>query len=141
MTVLICTSCDAELEADGSRFCMRCGASLEGAASLPLTPMPEPEAATHEVSAFVPAPTPVLAPDPGAYPLPPQINRRAGRRPIAPPTPVPGVDALTVSRNWSSSRPLGDRKPKLPRERKMAGDLPDWEPLPPGELTVRRPQA
>lgn len=116
MTVLICTSCDAELEADGSRFCMRCGVPLDGSL-LGLSPAPD------------------------AHPLPPQINRRAGRRPIAPPTQVQGVDALTVSRNWSSSRPLGERKPKLTRERKMAGDLPDWEPLPPGELTVRRPQA
>ena len=29
-------------------------------------------------------------------------------------------------------------KPLTQRERLVAGDLPDWEPLPPGEIIVKR---
>ncbi|WP_167349999.1 zinc ribbon domain-containing protein [Pseudoclavibacter helvolus] len=132
MTTLVCGNCQAQLEADGSRFCMRCGAPLMPARSIS---MPLEGTAEHE------AVPPTEPPQPPQLPQPSQIIRRAGRRPIEPPTPVQGVDALTVSRTWSSSRPLGERKPKLSRERKMAGDLPAWEPLPPGELNVRRPHA
>lgn len=32
-----------------------------------------------------------------------------------------------------------DRKSQTSRERQVAGDLPEWEPMPPGELLVRRP--
>ncbi|MFB9284198.1 zinc-ribbon domain-containing protein [Pseudoclavibacter helvolus] len=45
MTTLVCGNCQAQLEADGSRFCMRCGAPLMPARSIS---MPLEGTAEHE---------------------------------------------------------------------------------------------
>lgn len=50
-------------------------------------------------------------------------------------TPDAGV---VVSRNVLRSNATA-AAPTTDRERRIAGELPDWEPLPPGELLVRRP--
>ena len=34
----------------------------------------------------------------------------------------------------------GDTKPQTQRRHEMVGDLPDWQPMPPGELPLRRPR-
>lgn len=48
----------------------------------------------------------------------------------------PAAATTVVSRNVLHSRE--PKRPETSRERKIAGDLPEWEPLPPGELFVRR---
>lgn len=50
--------------------------------------------------------------------------------------PVEG-DGVIIGRSLMTSRNR-DVKPQTSRERQIAGDLPDWEPLPPGELFVKR---
>ena len=50
----------------------------------------------------------------------------------APPVP----DNVVVQRSVLARR--SSDKPQTSRQRKVAGDLPDWEPLPPGELVVHR---
>ena len=50
----------------------------------------------------------------------------------------PVAETTLVSRNVLHAR--ATKKPETSRERKIAGDLPDWEPLPPGELHVHRGQ-
>ena len=119
--------------------------------AMPPVPVPPPPSAA---SASVPPPPdatpPVPVPPPlgtasapatptGAVPpTPPTIIRRPRRTPSFSPAP-PG------------SRPVIDRKdllartrdttggPKLSSDRAMAGGLPEWSPLPPNEMIVRRP--
>lgn len=51
---------------------------------------------------------------------------------------TPQSEEQLVSRAILGSR--SSKKPALTRNHVIAGDLPDWEPLPPGELSViRRP--
>lgn len=67
------------------------------------------------------------------------IVRRTQRAPFVPPNPEQ-ADGPAVSRLWS----LGARssgRTELPRNRKIAGDLPSWDPTPPGEVLVRRGSA
>lgn len=64
------------------------------------------------------------------------------RRPTADrfrPRPVSAASEqdVVVERNLLRSA-RRDSKPQTSRERLVVGDLPDWEPQPPGELTVRR---
>lgn len=97
----------------------------------PPVPVPPPLG-----TASAPAtPTGAVPPTP---PTPPTIIRRPRRTPSFSPAP-PG------------SRPVIDRKdllartrdttggPKLSSDRAMAGGLPEWSPLPPNEMIVRRP--
>lgn len=57
-------------------------------------------------------------------------------RPAASPKEQPVVLERNVLR--SQSRGKGDQQTR--RQRIVAGDLPAWEPLPPGELFLSRPQ-
>lgn len=41
-------------------------------------------------------------------------------------------------RNLLASVQTPNGKPQLSRERKIAGNLPDWDPVPPGELLIAR---
>ena len=65
------------------------------------------------------------------------------RRPRAAARLLPRVEpvdsGVVVSRNVLHSS-AARSAPTTSRERRIAGDLPDWEPLPPGELFVRRPR-
>lgn len=49
---------------------------------------------------------------------------------------APPAETTMISRQVLAPRTT--RRPETSRERKIAGDLPQWEPLPPGELFVRR---
>jgi hypothetical protein len=115
--VWICASCGDSVSAEG-RFCGGCG-----------TPAPEPA----EVNALAEQPVPAEAP-------PTVVIRRdrAGSRFLPRQAPVP-EGGVIVGRNVLASRVT--TKPQTSRERKVAGELPEWEPLPPGELLVRRPGA
>lgn len=54
------------------------------------------------------------------------------------PAEVNAVDpAVVVGRGFLRSK-VAPQKQQLSRERKIAGDLPAWEPMPPGEIAVRR---
>lgn len=53
------------------------------------------------------------------------------------PRPVAPSDVV-LDRNVLRSS-VGDVKPQTQRRRELVGDLPDWHPLPPGELDLRRP--
>lgn len=71
----------------------------------------------------------------------PVVVRRTRRAPFSPPTDAEEPETtFTVSRDWG----MGLRSSKvrtgtgLTRNRKIAGDLPAWSPLPPGELSVDR---
>lgn len=70
------------------------------------------------------------------------IVRRTRRTPFGPPPADPAADhaGLTVSRNWGLGlRSANEKKDSgLTRNRRVAGDLPQWTPLPPGELSVQR---
>jgi hypothetical protein len=63
------------------------------------------------------------------------VVRRTRRSPFVPPSGQ--ADGPAVSRELLSRGAIG--KPQMSRNRKIAGDLPDWDPLPPGEITVLRP--
>ena len=64
-----------------------------------------------------------------------QRNRRA---PFRPPAADQGTPlGAVVTRNWGNSR-RSKSDSGLTRNRVIAGDLPDWAPLPPGELQVDR---
>lgn len=61
--------------------------------------------------------------------------RRTRRNPFIPPSDQaqgPAVSRELLSRGRAAGA-------KLSRNRKIAGDLPDWDPLPPGEITLARP--
>lgn len=68
---------------------------------------------------------------------PPVIVRRghAATR-LVPRVEPPRVEGIVVQRSIFTRR--SSDKPQTSRQRQVAGDLPDWEPLPPGELVVRR---
>ncbi len=72
-----------------------------------------------------------------------QIEQPVLRRPSAhtsrfQPRPAPETENAVLTRNTlRSSSGKADRQTN--RERLIAGDLPGWEPLPPGEIAVRRP--
>lgn len=54
------------------------------------------------------------------------------------PTDAASIDpAVVVGRGFLRSK-VAPQKQQLSRERKIAGDLPAWEPMPPGEIAVRR---
>ena len=63
------------------------------------------------------------------------VVRRSVRLTFQPPAETPD-ELPTVSRTWAARTIAA--APKLPRERKMAGDLPSWSPAPPGSVPVRR---
>jgi hypothetical protein len=68
----------------------------------------------------------------------PVIVRRGGRaaQRLTPRPPAVAAEGVIVGRGLLERR--SDRKPQTARQRKVAGELPEWEPLPPGELVVRR---
>jgi hypothetical protein len=47
--------------------------------------------------------------------------------------PVPVPEDVPWARRNTSHKPLTDRS------RRHLGSLPDWDPLPPGEILVQRP--
>lgn len=66
------------------------------------------------------------------------VVQRTRRAPFAPPTfdEQPSIGTV-VTRNWGGTRRT-KKDSGLTRNRVIAGDLPDWAPLPPGELQVDR---
>ncbi|MHA0285944.1 hypothetical protein ACXYX3_05765 [Mycobacterium sp. C3-094] len=71
-------------------------------------------------------------------PPPPIMLRRA--RPSVFIAPEPVDEGQVLAREFSLRRNT-DKPKELTRNRKIAGNLPDWDPTPPGEIKVvpRRP--
>lgn len=80
----------------------------------------------------------------------PQIESPGGDIPLRRPStrmrqfaPRPVADgedeAVVLQRNVLRSAQGSAAKPQTDRRHVVAGDLPDWEPLPPGELFLKRP--
>lgn len=67
------------------------------------------------------------------------VIRRRSRKMFVPAAPPSSDLDVIVARGILSSRQSA--RPTTSRHRKIAGNLPDWEPLPPGEVFVSRPGA
>ncbi len=69
----------------------------------------------------------------------PLLRRPSTRSAKFRPRPVPtSTTEVVLDRNVL--RPsVADTKPQTQRRHEMVGDLPDWQPMPPGELPLRRP--
>lgn len=78
------------------------------------------------------------SPDPSTAVTEPLVVRRGSSARFRPRVEPPQEETVVVSRGILGVRDR-DKKAQTSRERRVAGDLPSWEPLPPGELVVRRP--
>lgn len=65
----------------------------------------------------------------------PQIVRRRQRMVSRPSTEGEGP---VVNRGILADVSRSASKPQTRRNRQLVGDLPDWDPLPPGEVTVSK---
>lgn len=128
-----CTQCGTGTDDATLKFCINCGAALPAAA---VAPVVEPPVIT-EVPAAVIAPVPPAAPVAPPTPDDGFVVRRTRTSPFLPP-PVQEDAAPVISRAWAQSQSARPAASKLTKQRKMAGGLPDWEPLPPGEVLVKR---
>lgn len=75
--------------------------------------------------------------DDSAQDLP--VIRRRTRTMFVPRPEDPNDVELIVSRGILNARQ--NKKPETSRKRLIAGNLPGWEPMPPGESVVNRPGA
>ena len=97
----------------------------------PPMPVPPPPG-----TASAPAtPTGAVPPTP---PTPPTIIRRPRRTPSFSPAP-PGSGPVIDRKDLLARTRDTTGAPKLSSDRAMAGGLPEWSPLPPNEMIVRRP--
>jgi hypothetical protein len=96
---------------------------------------PGPPAADLGALPAEPAPAPyATAGTPPTPPGPPPIRRRTNLQPFLPP-PLDQREPVLVARAWGETA-LQPATRELGRERKLATGLPDWNPMPPGELLV-----
>lgn len=70
-------------------------------------------------------------------PAAPVEIRRGPRTRFLAPASNAAREEIVVSRNVLSPRKAAGKNATA-RERKIAGDLPEWEPLPPGEVLINR---
>lgn len=121
--------------------------------AMPPVPVPPPPGTA---SASVPPPpdaTPPMPvpPPPGTAsapatptgavpPTPPTIIRRPRRTPSFSPAP-PGSGPVIDRKDLLARTRDTTGAPKLSSDRAMAGGLPEWSPLPPNEMIVRRPSS
>lgn len=124
MTTMSCAGCSAALP-HGASFCGECGSPTQAAAATEVTgPLPSGPAPLTPAFAAATAEPVVL------------VRRRPDGPRLLPREIPPAEQGVTLSRNVLGSR--AETKPQTSRERRIAGALPDWEPMPPGELLVRR---
>lgn len=100
------------------------------------TPVPSASLQPASVSVLSAQPTPV--PGASSQPTPVVKRPRGRRRPRFVEKPKKQNDQIVSRRNLLSATKAPDGKHQFSRERKIAGDLPDWNPLPPGEIRVTR---
>ncbi len=139
MSTRFCTSCGTAASLDTLKFCTNCG----GALPVVVEAVPAVAAAAPPVSAvpFTVQSVPQASPEP----TPPAqsvsegpIIRRTRTSPFLPPPVAEENDAPIISRAWAIGQVSNPGKRQLTKQRKMAGGLPSWDPLPPGELVVKR---
>lgn len=78
------------------------------------------------------------APTPDTPPAVPAINRGARTRFL--PNAKPDGDQVTITRRALLGERRNTDSPTLIRHHRIAGDLPEWDPLPPNEQLVHRPR-
>ena len=129
-------------------------ASIENGSTTEDTPTATEDGTTAEetpttAESSSPAPAPVPPPPDAMPPVPVPPPPSAASASVPPP---PGTASASVPPPPGSG-PVIDRKdllartrdttgaPKLSSDRAMAGGLPEWSPLPPNEMIVRRPSS
>lgn len=63
----------------------------------------------------------------------------ANTRRFVPRTETPDEQSAVILQRNVLRASVKPPKPQTDRKRVIAGDLPEWDPLPPGELFVKRP--
>lgn len=98
------------------------------------------EAMEQEVSITPPLPeaAPHASSSPETTTVGQIISRARTTSKFLPAATSPADSAVVVGRGLLRSK-AAPQKQQLSRERKIAGDLPSWDPMPPGEISVRRP--
>lgn len=133
----VCSICSEELE-EGIRFCTSCGTPIDDA-----TPEPEPAPVAEPAPTMSVAGPQITAPVVVAT-APIRLDddvliRRTRRSPLLPPRETVGDDEdVVISRSWATATRNRNAPNQVGKSRKIAGDLPAWEPLPPGESIVSR---
>lgn len=89
------------------------------------------------VSRPLPEAAPYSEPSQEATGVGQMISRARSTSRFLPAAASPADSAVVVGRGLLRSK-AAHQKPQLSRERKIAGDLPSWDPVPPGEIAVRR---
>lgn len=85
------------------------------------------------------APQPQGAVPPKSVQQGPLVGRPSGRRrPRFVEKPKKQDDTLVARRNLLTATKTAAGQHQFSRERKIAGNLPDWDPMPPGEIRVAR---
>lgn len=69
----------------------------------------------------------------------PPPRRPSAQSELFQPRPTPNRDADVVLDRKVLRSSAGEANPQTQRRREMVGDLPEWEPLPPGETFLTRP--
>lgn len=109
-------------------------ASAKGSMPPPPPGMAAPVSASSSPKVAQPVPVPTGAPQPT-----PVVKRpRSRRRPRFVEKPKKKDDSLVARRNLLATSKPPDGKHQFSRERKIAGNLPDWDPTPPGEIRITR---
>jgi len=152
MNETICPGCGTAFGETAPHFCTQCGRNLQVPSAVGgAQPSAAPSGPT-QVAPYTPpiglgqavarpgqtAATATAAPAASAPMDTPIVVRRGTRSAFSPPPADASTTSPTVSRAWAAGRSGPAGVQQLSRQRKMAGDLPEWEPLPPGEILVRR---
>lgn len=97
------------------------------------------EAMEQEVSLMPPLPeaAPYSGSSPDTETVGAVISRARSASRFLPAVASPTDSGVVVGRGFLRSK-VTPQKQQLSRERKIAGDLPSWDPMPPGEVSVRR---
>ncbi len=151
MSSSTCPSCGVDLEPDAVAFCTNCGAALPEDAVPVVTrttriPMADPPAVSDvDEEGTVPAVVTRTAPiQRAAQPDTDDtmVIARTRRDPFLP----PAIDddefddeSPVIARAWAGPTERAGAG-QLGHQRKLAGALPAWDPLPPGEQSVKRPR-
>lgn len=105
------------------------GAPMNAQQSAPQAPI------AYSSAPQAPAAQPARVPQQDSTP----IVRRPESRFLPPPARAENNASPVVSRDFARIKRTKDDGPKLGRRRQIAGGLPSWDPLPPGESLVVRP--
>lgn len=136
----VCTACGEQLE-EGLRFCTSCGTPIEDDAAVARVAETaetedEDDDVPWELAEVEQLARPASRPEPADV----VISRSATRRsPLLPPMQHDEDESdVVISRNWATVARNRTAPNQVGKARKIAGDLPAWEPLPPGEAVVTR---